>query len=113
MVILDSGDHLSWGDNWLFFSSVPTSALGMRPAMPTPLMQTQMLLCWEFMMEGVSNFLAGVSLFLISILYGNEDNPGLLEQLSQRIGILKKLRKVIPDKRFKQIVAGIFQSKMI
>ena len=37
-------------------------------------------------------------------LHGNEDNKGLLKELSQRIGILKKLRNFIPDKK---IVYGI------
>ena len=44
---------------------------------------------------------------------GNEDSPGLLKNLSKRIGLLKKLRKYMPENKFKNIVAGTFTSKMI
>ena len=46
-------------------------------------------------------------------LYGDKENPGLLKQLSQRIGILKKLRKLKPENKFKNIAASIFTSKLI
>ena len=46
-------------------------------------------------------------------IYGDADNLGLLKQLSKRIGILKKIRRFIPDNKFKQIVSGIFSSKLI
>ena len=46
-------------------------------------------------------------------LYGDDDNLGLLKELSKRTGILKKLRKYLPDSRFKQAVSGIFTSKLI
>ena len=46
-------------------------------------------------------------------LYGDEDNLGLLKDLSKRAGMLKNLRKFLPNKKFKQVVSGIFTSKMI
>ena len=47
-------------------------------------------------------------------LHGDgEENIGLLKTLSKRVGILKKLRKFIPTEKFKQIMAGLFTSKLI
>ena len=46
-------------------------------------------------------------------IFGNEENSGLIKQLSKRIGILAKLRQYMPDHKFKQIVTGLFTSKMI
>ena len=46
-------------------------------------------------------------------LYGDADNIGLLKELSKRVGVLKRLRNFIPDKKFRQIVNGIYTSKQI
>ena len=46
-------------------------------------------------------------------LHGDGDNPGLLPTLSKRVGILRKLRKVTPDRKFRQLVSGLFTSKMM
>ena len=46
-------------------------------------------------------------------LLGCDIEPGLVKNLSKRIGILSKLRKYLPDKKFKQIVEGLFTSKLI
>ena len=46
-------------------------------------------------------------------LYGDDDNLGLIKNLSKRVGMLKNLRKFLPNKKFKQVVSGIFTSKMI
>ena len=46
-------------------------------------------------------------------LFGNDDNLGLLKNLSKRIRILKCLRNYMPNNKFNQIVAGIFTSKLI
>ena len=48
-----------------------------------------------------------------SHLYGDEENLGLIKQLSQRIGVLKRLKKFLPSFRFKQIVNGIYYSKQM
>ena len=46
-------------------------------------------------------------------LYGDEEHPGLLSELSKRAGVLKILRKYLPDAKFRQAVAAIFTSKLI
>ena len=45
-------------------------------------------------------------------LYGDEENQGLLKQLSSRVGILRKLKKYLPPARLKLIMDGVFNSKM-
>ena len=47
-----------------------------------------------------------------SHLYGDEENPGLLRDLQKRIGVLKYVRKFLPDSKFKQMVSGLFISKI-
>ena len=44
---------------------------------------------------------------------GKEKITGLLTKLSQRVGMLKRLSKVIPTDRLKDISEGIFTSKLI
>ena len=46
-------------------------------------------------------------------LSGNDEELGLIKNLSKRIGILTKLQKYLPDKKFKQLVEGIFTSKLM
>ena len=46
-------------------------------------------------------------------LHGNNENPGLLKDLSQRLGILKRLRNYLRDISFKTVLNGIFVSKLI
>ena len=46
-------------------------------------------------------------------LYGDKENPGLLKQLSQGLGILKKIRHLMPENKFRNIAASIFTSKLI
>ena len=45
-------------------------------------------------------------------LHGNEEDQGLLKNLSKRIGMLKKIRKYLPDEKFKQAVSALFSSKL-
>ena len=45
-------------------------------------------------------------------LYGDEENEGLVTQLSKRIGILKKLSTRMSKERLKLFVSGIFYSKL-
>ena len=42
-----------------------------------------------------------------------ENLPGLLPILSQRVGMLARLSKIVPKKRFKTLCNGIFNSKLI
>ena len=48
-----------------------------------------------------------------SHLYGNEDNEGIVSQLSKRLGVLKKLAKFMPKDKLKLFANGIFYSKLI
>ena len=45
-------------------------------------------------------------------LYGDEENDGLIPILSKRIGVLRRLRKLVPAYRFKHISFGLFMSKL-
>ena len=45
--------------------------------------------------------------------YGDDENEGLLSQLSSRVGILRKLRINLSNAKFRIIVNGIFSSKLI
>ena len=46
-------------------------------------------------------------------MHGDENNPGLLQNLSKRVGVLKILRKYLPDGKFRQAASAIFTSKLI
>ena len=46
-------------------------------------------------------------------LDGNNEHCGLLSDLSRRIGVLKHLRNYLPSSKLKQVVSGIFTSKLI
>ena len=47
-----------------------------------------------------------------SHLYGDKDNKGLIPQLNQRIGMLKRLSKFMSKKKLKHFSEGIFYSKL-
>ena len=74
-------------------------------------------ICGELKEEIESEKLLGVlvnnTLTWKDLIFGNEEESGLLKQLSKRIGILKKLRPLMSDKKFQQAVAGLFTSKLI
>ena len=46
-------------------------------------------------------------------LHGNQENLGLLKQLSQRVGMLKQVRRFMSDKQFKLVMNGLFTSKLL
>ena len=46
-------------------------------------------------------------------LYGDDDNIGVIKQLSQRIGMIKQTRKFVNDKVFRTILNGLLNSKLI
>ena len=46
-------------------------------------------------------------------LYGDTEHIGLLKELSQRVGMLRRLRNYIPDQKFRQIANGIYTSKQV
>ena len=74
-------------------------------------------ICEQVKYESTSEKLLGVivnnTLTWKHHIFGDEENLGLLKILSQRIGICKTLRKTMPVSKFKQVVAGIFTSKLI
>ena len=77
----------------------------------------QLIVCGDLVKETTSEQLLGVIINNTATwhhhLHGDGDNPGLLPTLSERVGILRKLRKVTPDRKFNQLVSGIFTSKMM
>merc|ERR1712240_379467 len=48
-----------------------------------------------------------------SHFYGDDENEGLLSQLSKRVGILRRLRIHLKDTKFRIIANGLFYSKLI
>ena len=46
-------------------------------------------------------------------LYGDDENLGLVKELSKRLGMLKKVRKFVSEGTFKMILNGLFTSKLI
>jgi hypothetical protein len=46
-------------------------------------------------------------------LYGDKDNPGLIGQLKERVGTLRRLSKYMSKERLKMMVSGIFYSKLM
>ena len=45
--------------------------------------------------------------------YGDEDNLGLLKELSKRLGVLKKLSSFLPENKLRMVLNGLFTSKML
>ena len=77
----------------------------------------ELVVCGDVVKETTSEKLLGVVINNTATwhhhLHGDADNPGLLPTLSKRVGMLRKLRKVTPDRKFNQLVSGIFTSKMM
>ena len=73
--------------------------------------------CGEIKQETKSEKLLGITmndhLNWKNHLYGDEENLGLVKELSQRIGMLKQIRKYVSTATFKLILNGIFTSKLI
>jgi len=42
----------------------------------------------------------------------DKNEPGLLSQLSQRVGMLRKLSKLVPKSKLKNFAEGLFYSKL-
>ena len=45
-------------------------------------------------------------------LYGDANNPGLISQLTKRVGMVKMLSKYMDKKRLKEFICGMFYSKL-
>ena len=74
-------------------------------------------ICGETKKESTSEKLLGVVINNTATfkhhLYGDEENKGLLKQLSTRVGMMKKLKKHLPPGRLKVLMDGQFNSKML
>ena len=80
-------------------------------------MKIQVRVCGDIIEESQSEKLLGIivnnNLNWKDHLHGNKENTGLLTKLSRTVGVLKKMRKIMPIKIFKQSVSSIFTSKLI
>ena len=45
-------------------------------------------------------------------LHGDEENPGLLKQLSTRVGMLRRLKRLMTPARLKMVMEGMFTSTL-
>ena len=68
--------------------------------------------CGKHIEESTSDKLLGMILNNTgtwkNFLCGNEEEQGLLKQLSKRVGILKKVRKYLTTRKFKMVANGLF-----
>ena len=78
--------------------------------------EQEITVCGDFVKESESEKLLGLvvnnTVTWKNHLYGNEEEEGLLKNLSKRIGMLRKLRRLLPDDRFRQLMSGLFTSKL-
>ena len=74
-------------------------------------------ICGEVKHESTSEKLLGIVINNTATfkhhMYGDEENQGLMKQLSTRVGIIKKLRKYLPPARLRVLYEGVFSSKML
>ena len=47
------------------------------------------------------------------LLYGNEEEPGLVKQLSKCLGILKRIRQYMPGDKFRMVANSMFTSRLV
>ena len=73
--------------------------------------------CGDTISESTSEKILGVvvnnTITWKNHLYGDNDNIGLMKSLSKRIGMLKTIRKYVPNQKFSQIISGMFTSKLM
>ena len=76
----------------------------------------QVEVCGDMVSESTSEKLLGVvinnTITWKNHLLGNEEEEGLLKNLQKRVGMLRKLRKHLPDTKFRQTVSALFSSKI-
>ena len=74
-------------------------------------------ICGETKHETKSEKLLGITMNNLlnwkNHLYGDEENLGLVKELSQRIGMLRQVRKYVNTATFRLILNGMFTSKLI
>ena len=73
--------------------------------------------CGEIKQETKSEKLLGITLnnqlTWKNHLYGDEENMGLVKELSKRLGMLRQIRKYVGNATLKLIMNGLFTSKLI
>ena len=73
--------------------------------------------CGEQKIESTSEKLLGIIVNNTATfkhhLYGDDDNPGLIKQLSTRVGMLRRLKRFLSPSRLKKIMDGMFGSKLV
>ena len=78
--------------------------------------QPKIKVCEDEIKESSSEKLLGVivnnTLSWKHHLHGNEEEDGLIKNLSNRVNMLKRLRKFLPNPQFNSIVSGLFLSKL-
>ena len=76
----------------------------------------ELVVCGDLVKESSSEKLLGVivnnTISWKNHLHGNNDEEGLLKNLSKRIGMMKRLRKYLPDSKFRQVLSALFTSKL-
>ena len=74
-------------------------------------------ICGEEKLETTSEKLLGIVVNNTATfkhhLHGDDENQGLLKQLSVRVGMMKKLKKYLPPAKLKIVMEGMFSSKMM
>lgn len=77
----------------------------------------QLTVCEDVVKESTSEKLLGIVINNTATwhhhLHGDDENDGLLPTLAKRVGVLRKLRKHTPDRKFRQLISGLFTSKLM
>ena len=72
--------------------------------------------CDEIKVESGSEKLLGVIVNNTATfrhhLHGDDDNPGLIKELSTRVGMLKKIKRFLPAPKLGMVMDGLFGSKL-
>ena len=72
--------------------------------------------CGEIKQETVSEKLLGVIVNNTATfkhhMYGDDENPGLIKQLSTRVGMLKRLKRFLSPAKLRMAMDGLFGSKL-
>ena len=75
-------------------------------------LQPKVKVCGDDIKESSSEKLLGVivnnTLSWKNHLHGNEEDEGLIKNLSKRVNMLKRLRKFLPNPQFKSTVSCFF-----
>ena len=112
-----------FGENDMICSSDKTKLLVIGTTMNRKIklenddIELDVTVCGDLKKETKSEKLLGVIVNNVGTwrnhIYGDDENAGLLKELSIRVGMMKKLKKWIPTHKLKTVMSGLFQSKLI